>query len=163
MVRLTLTTQMKTMEKYRRNRCSQRGGFTLLEVMIVLFILVTLMAMAVVTVRGTQAKSQKRSAFTYVKMLANEMERYATDVGRVPSTEQGLAALVACPSDVSPGTWGGPYIRDTATSKDPWGNQYQYTSPGTRSGKEFDIWSFGPDLVDGTPDDIGSWMSSLDE
>jgi general secretion pathway protein G len=108
------------------------------------------------------AKSQRQDAFTYVKMLANEIERYATDVGRVPSTEQGLVALVACPSDISSGTWGGPYIKDTATSKDPWGNKYQYTSPGTRSGKEFDIWSFGPDLVDGTADDIGSWMSTLD-
>jgi general secretion pathway protein G len=130
--------------------------------MLVLFILVTLAGMAVVVVRGQQAKAQRNAAFTYVKLLEGSVERYIGDVGRPPSNEQGLAALISCPADLpNPGSWAGPYLRDTATSRDPWGNEYQYASPG-RTGREFDVWSYGPDMIDGTEDDIGSWRGSLD-
>jgi len=142
------------MGKNRRNQCQKRGGFTLLEVMIVLFILVTMMALAVVAVRGTQLESQKRTAFIFVKNLETAVERYIADMGQPP---EGLAALVDAPDPK--GSWAGPYIRDNVTTTDPWGSEYQYASPG-RSGREFDIWSFGPDRTDGTDDDIGTWQSS---
>jgi len=149
------------MEKNRRNRQPQRGGFTLLEVMIVLFILVSLMAMAVVAVQGTQKKANARIALAYIGTLKTAVDRYVVDVGYPPTSEQGLAALVSCPADISEGDWGGPYIQDTAKKNDPWGNEYQYVSPASRSGsttREFDIWSFGPDRQNGTDDDIGSWQ-----
>ena len=147
--------------KWDRHR--PRGGFTLLEVMVVLFILVTLASMAVVAVRGTQARAQRQTAFTYVNMLKGAVDRYTLDLARPPTTEQGLSALISAPSDLAnPGAWSGPYIEARATSRDPWGNEYRYVSPGPRSGGEFDIWSFGPDGIDGTDDDIGSWMPSLD-
>ena len=160
---LTLTTPMKTMEQDRRDRCQKRGGFTLLEVMIVLFILVSMMTMAIVAIQGTRKQADQRTALAYIGMLRNALDRYAGEVGYPPTTEQGLGALVNCPPDlVNPGDWGGPYIQDTARSIDPWGNEYQYVSPPSRSGtttRDFEIWSFGPDGRDGTEDDIGSWQN----
>ncbi|MCL2710177.1 MAG: type II secretion system major pseudopilin GspG [Planctomycetaceae bacterium] len=146
------------MEKNRQDQCRKRVGFTLLEVMIVLFILVTLAAMAIVAVTGTQKKAQQRAAFTYVKLLDSAVKRYMIDVGRPP---ESLDQLVNPPDPK--GGWGGPYIEDTATNRDPWGNEYQYATPGTRTSREYEIWSFGPDGINGTDDDIGSWMPSLDE
>ena len=150
---------MTIMEKNRQDRCRERrerSGFTLLEVMIVLFILMTLAALAIVAVRGQQQEAQRRAAFTFVKMLESAVERYTGDMGFPP---ESLDALVTPPDPK--GSWAGPYIRDNTTSRDPWGSDYMYTTPGSRSGREYDIWSFGPDRIDGTDDDIGSWMSQL--
>jgi len=55
-------------------------------------------------------------------------------------------------------TWNGPYIQDRTIVVDPWGNEYRYSNPG-RNKRAFDIWSIGPDGIDGTADDIGHWMS----
>ena len=146
------------MEKNRRNQCRKRGGFTLLEVMIVLFILVTLAAMAIVAVQGTQAEARKRAAFTYVKMLDSAVKRYEIDMGRPP---ESLSDLINPPDPR--GGWAGPYIEDTATNRDPWGSDYQYAVPGSRTNRGFEIWSSGPDGISGNDDDIGSWMSRHDE
>lgn len=144
------------MKKNRKNL--QQDGFTLLEVMIVLFILVTLAGLAVVAVTGQQKEAQRKAAFTYVHLLKGAMNRYTLDVGRPADNNEGLGALINRPADA--GTWGGPYLEVSATDRDPWGNQYQYASPG-KDGRDFDIWSFGPDRMDGTADDIGSWMNEL--
>jgi general secretion pathway protein G len=148
------------MRKNRQNREPQRSGFTLLEVMVVLIILVTLASLSVVAVQGQLAKARTRAARTYVKMLENAVDQYVLDMGRPPTNEQGLGALVHAPSGLpNSDDWGGPYLKDTATSRDPWGNEYQYASPGPRSSREFEIWSYGPDMTDGTDDDIASWKS----
>ena len=148
-------TTLKIMKNNRQNR-NNNGGFTLIEVMIVLFILVMLASMAIVTYQGQQKMAQKRAAFTCVKMLAGAVERYTMDIGRPPGD---LSSLLTCPSGVPEGKWGGPYIKAEAKSTDPWGNEYQYAYPGKKG--EFDIWSYGPDMMDGTDDDIGSWMNDI--
>jgi len=149
------------MKTNRRNRSPHRSGFTLLEVMVVLFILVTIAGLAVVTMTGQREAARRRAAYTYVKLLANAVDQYDGQAGQPPTTEQGLAALVTKPPELSEGKWAGPYIKSTATSKDPWGNDYQYISPG-RDNRPFDIWSYGPDGIDSTGDEIGSWMGSFD-
>jgi general secretion pathway protein G len=149
------------MKNNRQHRSLHHSGFTLLEVMLVLFIIVSIAGLAVVAVRGQQASAQQRTAFAYVNTLKNAVDRYTLDIGRPPTSEQGLAALVSAPSDLAnPGAWAGPYIEARATNRDPWGNNYQYACPG-KDGREFDIWSFGRDMIDGTEDDIGSWTPSL--
>lgn len=154
-----ILVQMKEKNRYSDVRQEQhRSGFTLIEVMIVLFILVMLGGMAVVAVRGQQALAQRRAAFATVQMLKSAVTRYSMDVGREPTTEQGLAALLN-QGDVPDGKWGGPYIDSVAKSTDPWDNEYQYICPGKNG--DFDIWSYGPDMMDGTEDDIGSWMNEL--
>lgn len=138
-----------------------RGGFTLLELMLVLFILAMMSGLAVVAISGQRDKAQKRTAFAYVNLLKSAVNRYDGDMGRPPTTEQGLQALCQCPTDVhNPDDWAGPYIENTATFRDPWGGEYQYASPG-REGRSFDIWSYGPDGRDGSDDDIATWKGSL--
>ena len=150
------------MKNHRKRQLPHRGGFTLLEVMLVLLILVTIVSLSVGVIRGQRERANVRAAFTYVKTLEHAVKLYDDNVGRPPTTDQGLMALVAVPTDLpNPAAWAGPYIEDTATSRDPWGNDYQYASPG-RTGRPFDIWSYGPDGIDGTEDDIGSWMGSTD-
>ena len=150
---------MKIVDKNRHNRLPYRGGFTLVEVMIVLFILVMLAGTVIVQVQGQRKRAQKQTALTYVKILASAVDRYDGDMGRPPTTEEGLRALIECPDVPNAGAWGGPYIKTDATSVDPWGNEYQYASPGKN--RDFDIWSFGPDMMDGTSDDIGNWMNEI--
>ncbi|MCL2006036.1 MAG: type II secretion system major pseudopilin GspG [Planctomycetaceae bacterium] len=146
------------MQKYRKQTKKLHRGFTLLEVMLVLIIMVTIASLVVVAVQGQRTAANKRAAFTYIKTLQGLVDRYEFDMGRFPTTEQGLAALLAVPSDVhNPADWAGPYISDTATTRDPWGNEYQYVSPSRDGQRSFEIWSFGPDLIDGTEDDITNW------
>ena len=148
----------KTMQKNRQNQKRKHRGMTLVEIMIVLVILVSVLGLAIVAFQGQRSRANVQTTFAYIQTLAQAIERYETNVGRYPTTEQGLAALVAPPGDlINPASWAGPYITATASSRDPWGNEYQYISPG-RDGRAFDLWSFGPDGIDGTEDDIGSWM-----
>ena len=148
------------MQKNRKNQRSRRSGLTLIEVMIVLLILAMLAAVLIVNVRGQQARAQKLAAFNVVKALENAVEQYIATVGQPPTTEQGLQALLEQPQGIPEGKWAGPYLRSNIKTTDPWGNEYQYLYPGRRGG-EYDIWSYGPDLMDGTDDDIGNWMNDI--
>ena len=150
------------MKENRRNRQSHRSGMTLIEVMIVLLILATMAGLGVFAFRGQMERGRRLTAFNYVNELAGYIDMFEANVGRPPTNEEGLAALVHCPAGMSEGKWGGPYIKSKAVAVDPWKNPYQYSCPG-KDGQEFSIWSFGPDGADGTSDDIGSWMSSLDD
>ena len=149
----------KFMKKTRENHSPQRGGFTLIEIMVVLLILTMIVGLAVVQIGGQREKAKRQVAYTYVKTLEDAVEAYANDVGYPPTPEQGLRALIDRPDIENSGDWAGPYIKSTATSKDPWQNEYQYVRPG-RDGRSFDVWSYGPDGIDGTDDDIGSWLSA---
>ncbi|MBE3097022.1 MAG: type II secretion system major pseudopilin GspG [Planctomycetes bacterium] len=82
------------------------------------------------------------------------MDTFEVDCGRFPSTEEGLQALLDQPS-VATG-WKGPYLK-RSTPKDPWGNLYLYRCPGQHNPNRYDLYSFGPDGLDGTEDDIGNW------
>lgn len=145
------------MENNRRNQCPLRSGFTLLEIMIVLFIVVTLAGMAVGYLLGTRARALQLGTYNEIQTLVNAVDLYDASINAFPTTEQGLAALVNRPDGLNnPSAWAGPYIKLPASFRDPWGNEYQYICPGKYG--IFDIWSFGPDRQDGTDDDIGSWM-----
>jgi general secretion pathway protein G len=102
------------------------------------------------------ADAKWRSAHAYTKLLANAVDQYDLQAGQPPTTEQGLRALIEKPPELPGYKWAGPYIADKLP-RDPWGNEYQYVSPG-RNGRAFDIWSYGADRIDGTNDDIGNWM-----
>ena len=152
---------MKNNNLYRtRNRSKRksRSAFTLIEVMIVLFILLSLAGVGIVTVLNTYENSKKKNAELYVKAMADACDFYRLSVGRYPSTEQGLNALLEAPQDLpDPSKWDGPYLKDSVQTHDPWGSPYQYAYPGTHSRDGCDVWSLGPDGVDGNEDDIGNW------
>ena len=148
------------MKKSKRNRKADRGGFTLLEVMIVLFILVTMAGLAVFAFQGQREMANRQNAYIYVKSLEQAIDLYVANVGYPPTTAQGLGALVSPPADLpNQGAWAGPYLKTNATTKDPWGMDYDYACPGTHG--EYDIWSYGRDLTNGTEDDIGNWMTGV--
>ena len=84
--------------------------------------------------------------------LSQAVKMYKSNVSRYPNA---LADLLSEPLQLQ-GTvrWRGPYLEDLQGLLDPWGNPYQYRAPGMRNKKGFDLWSYGPDGVAGTPDDI---------
>lgn len=142
----------------RRNR--RRQGFTLMEMLLVLAILVVLMGLVAPRILGTQKKADVSSAKTQIGLLKSALERYALDMKDFPQTEQGLAALAKSPTDKEDTKWEGPYVSTAELPKDPWGHDYQYEYPPTHgevTGDSPDIWSLGPDGEDGTDDDVVSW------
>ncbi len=140
------------------NRTRPRGGFTLVEMLVVLAILVLLVSMVVPRIIGSQKKADINAAKTQIGMYKAALERYALDCKKYPASEQGLAALVSKPSELSEtASWDGPYVNGEI-GRDPWGGEYQYKYPPEKgSGDNPDIWSFGPDGEDNTDDDICSW------
>jgi len=138
-----------------RNR--RRGGFTLVEMLVVLGILVLLASMVLPRILSRQKSANVDIAKTQIHGgLKEALDLYHADCKDYPSTEEGLYALMECPPDLlDPALWKGPYLTG-AVPKDPWGNEYQYEySPGVDLDPR--IWSFGPDGEDGTEDDICSW------
>ena len=103
-------------------------------------------------------KADLQWAKSQIGLFRGALQRYALDTRDFPTTEQGLQALLAPPTDADESTlsgWQGPYLDMDALPKDPWGNEYQYTYPPERgSGDIPDIWSWGPDGEDGTDDDV---------
>ncbi len=132
-------------------------GFTLIEIMLVMLIIGMLAAMIVPRFAGRSEEARKTAAKADIDAnLSNALEMYETDNGAFPTTEQGLAALVAVPSSPPlPKNWKGPYLRKK-TFNDPWGNPYQYRYPGTHT-HDYDLFSMGSDGVEGGGDDITNW------
>ena len=133
----------------------RRRGFTLMEVLLVLVILVALGSMVGVFIRGAQKKAAIDTARAQIGSLAQAVEAYQLDLKNYPTTQQGLAALNEAPGDLpNPEKWGpgGPYVKKKIPL-DPWDKPYQYEliDPDT-----YRIWSLGPDGQDGTDDDIDS-------
>lgn len=142
--------------RYRRCR-QRRRGFTLIEVLLVLVILVILGSMVVFQVGRSQKKALVNQAKAQIGAFELPLGQYHLDVLDYPSPSAGLEALRSQPADLAnPAKWNGPYL-NKQVPLDPWGRPYQYMAPGKMNLDGFDIWSFGPDGVDGTEDDIGNW------
>ena len=141
----------------------RRQGFTLVEVLVVMAILVLLAGLVAPKVLGSKKKADIGTAKTQIGALKGALERYALDMNEFPTTEQGINALVEQPDasekgESSGGKWDGPYLTTEQMPLDPWGNAYQYEYPATHGkGKEPEIWSYGPDEQDDTDDDLVSW------
>lgn len=138
-----------------RSSVSARRGFTLLELLVVMVIIGLLAGYVGPKFFGQIGKSEVKAAKAQLDALQKALDQYRIDVGRYPSTDQGLAVLVTKPADEP--KWGGPYL-SKALPKDPWGNDYQYRSPGEHG--EYDVYSFGRDGRpggEGEDADITSW------
>ncbi len=81
---------------------------------------------------------------------------YRMNLGSYPTTEEGLKALLIAPEGKAD-RWKGPYLKDDKALTDGFSHPYGYKFPGTHNPSKYDLWSFGPDGVDGTADDIGNW------
>ena len=134
---------------------ANRAAFTLLEVLLAIAMISLLAFIVVTNVDKTLTGGQTSITKSFVNgSLSTPMMTYKLAMGRYPTTEEGLNALLKAPEGTED-RWAGPYVRDIP--KDPWGNDYQYACPSTRSRDAYDIWSMGPDGKNNTDDDIGNW------
>ena len=143
------------MKKYSTR--AQRG-FTLIEIMVVVVIMGVLAALVVPKLLSRTGESKVAAAKVDIATIMQALKLYKLDNQRYPTTEQGLQALIEKPTSgpAANGWKTGGYVEKMP--KDPWGNPYQYLSPGIKG--EIDVFSYGADgQPGGTGDDadIGSW------
>ena len=134
-------------------RPSRRRGFTLIEVLLVLVILVVLASLAVVAYGPIQRRANINAAKVQVDAFGTALNTYQLSMGTFPTAADGLQALRTPPAGGNPQKWDGPYLGKDVPP-DPWGNPYQYASPGTHNPDSFDVWTVSPDGVE-----IGNWTS----
>ena len=140
------------MSTNRRHRRLQ--GFTLMEVLLVLIILVILAGLAVPIFMGTRDRANRNAARSQVGLVEEVVDRFQFDMSRYPAN---LEELRQAPSDDQTNSkWAGPYLKKDLNA-DPWGNPYRYSQPGEHNPESFDFSSDGSDKTQGTEDDIGNW------
>ena len=130
-------------------------GFTLLELLVVMVIIGMLAAYVGPRFFAQIGKSEVKATRAQIDALEKALDQYRLDTGRYPTSEQGLAALMAQPAGVT--RWSGPYLKK-AVPNDPWGNPYVYRQPGEHG--EIDLMSYGKDGQPGgtgEAEDIGNW------
>ncbi len=139
-----------------RRRRTGNAGFTLIELMIVMAIIALLAALVGPRLIGKKEGAEVQAARAQIEMFGTALDAFRLDVGRYPTTEEGLDALIHKPASAD--RWDGPYLRKELIPTDPWKHPYVYKSPGDHG--PYDIVSYG---ADGTPGgegnnhDIASW------
>jgi general secretion pathway protein G len=140
-----------------KGKTKQRArGFTLIELLVVLVILGLLGSIVGPRVMKYLSKAKTDSARLQIQDFAATLDHYKLELGRYPTTDEGLKALVEQPSNAE--GWSGPYLKKKEVPKDPWGNEYSYRFPGQHG--EFDLYSLGADNAeggDGENKDVASW------
>lgn len=151
------------MRKLNRNR---RQAFTLMEVLLVAGILALLAAFALPSLIGKAEEARKKLAVAAVEAngsIAKALDSYKYDMGKYPDTDEGLQVLFQKKSSNKDERFNGPYMNGTyeKNCKDPWGNPYEYRSPGEFNEDGYDLWSRGPNGEDDGgkegSDDIKNW------
>lgn len=144
-----------SLEKRGSSSCGRPRGFTLLELLVVMVIIGLLAGYVAPRFFAQVGKSEVKVAKAQMDALEKALDQYRLDVGRYPSSEQGLAALNDKPAGEA--KWAGPYLKK-AVPPDPWGRAYVYKAPGEHG--EYDLLSYGKDgRPGGTGEDadITSW------
>jgi len=139
----------------RRERTGKESGFTLVELLVVMVILGLLAALVVPTYLGRERKARAQAARTQVELLGTALDTFRLDVGRYPTSQEGLQALRMAPSGLP--RWDGPYLKKDVPL-DPWGRPYVYESPGQHG--EYDLYSYGSDGAPGGDKDardVANW------
>lgn len=137
------------------SRTTTQRGFTLMELLVVLAILGLLMSLVGPRVLNQLGGAKTKTAAIQIKDLEQALEMYKLDVGRFPSTSEGLVALVEKPGSTA--GWNGPYLKSDVPL-DPWNREYMYKYPGEKG--EIDIFSYGQNGSpggEGEDADVGNW------
>ncbi|HYW09776.1 MAG TPA: type II secretion system major pseudopilin GspG [Longimicrobium sp.] len=136
------------------------GGFTLIEMLVVLVIIAVLAAVVGPEIFRNVGDANASAARSQIEMLGLALDQYRLDNGSYPSSEQGLAALRSAPvTGEAPRNWRGPYLR-RALPGDPWGRPYLYVAPGRENPTGYDLASLGKDGRpggEGEDADLTSW------
>lgn len=146
------------MGRYRLSKETLRGeaGYTLTELLVVMFILVLLVGLVAPRVIGYLGGAKSDTARIQLNNIEASLDLYLLDVGRYPTEAEGLKSLIQKPESAA--VWNGPYLKKESGLTDPWGQVYQYAAPGQHG--EYDLFSLGADKAEGGEDedaDILSW------
>ena len=149
---------------FKRSR--GRRGFTLIEILIVLGIIILLAGTAIVALVPQQRGARVDTTKIKLKQVETALEAYNVNIGHYPNEQEGgLEALRVKPSfdnEAMGQNWRGPYLKEEPT--DAWGVKYNYqlSQPGTPEADltPYKLWSNGPDGMDGTDDDIKNWSDT---
>jgi general secretion pathway protein G len=142
-----------------KRRIDLKAAFTLIEILIALAILGMLVAVSVSKLTNILGGASRNVASMFVNQeLKTPLTTYRIDMGDYPTTDQGLGALYVAPANAAD-RWHGPYAEGNSGKlpDDPWGHPYHYVYPGVHNKGGYDLWSSGPDGVDGNDDDIKNW------
>lgn len=132
-----------------------QAGFTLIEMIIVVVIIGLLAGLVAPQFMKQQGRAETKTARAQIELFGTALDTFRLDVGRYPTSQEGLAALMQKPNGAD--RWDGPYLKKDLPL-DPWGKPYVYKSPGDHG--PYDIISYGADGVPGGSDtnsDINSW------
>jgi general secretion pathway protein G len=129
----------------RRARARGQGGFTLVEMLVVITIIGLIMSLVGPRVLNYLGESKVKAARIQIQSFSSALDLFYLDAGRYPSTAEGLTALVKPASGLT--AWNGPYLKGGSVPNDPWGKPYLYRSPGERSA--YEILSYGADGQEG--------------
>lgn len=145
-------------------RVRSRRGFTLLELLVVLAIIATLVAVVAPEVFRNVGDAKNDAAKSQIEIFALALDSYRMDNDMYPSTQQGLAALRVMPATGDhPRNWRGPYLRKDVPL-DPWGRPYGYVAPGVENPASYDLYTLGRDGKpggEGEDADLTSWGGAL--
>ncbi len=134
-----------------KRRKTNRAAFTLLEIMLVVGIIVIILGVAVSKLGNTTGIAKDMRVRADIQAISTQLKLYESVNGFLPTTEQGLQALVTPPeTDPKPTRW---YQLFKELPQDPWSNNYIYLSPGRKNPTGYDLYSAGPDRKPDTADD----------
>ncbi|CAL79981.1 General secretion pathway protein G [Bradyrhizobium sp. ORS 278] len=139
-----MSSMTQTTPAKHPRRESERG-FTLVEMLVVITIIGLIMGLIGPRVLNYLSESKTKAARIQLQSFSSALDLFYLDVGRYPSTSEGLAALAQRPAGLN--TWNGPYLKGGAVPKDPWNAAYVYRAPGDHG--PFDILSYGADGQEG--------------
>jgi len=138
------------------SRHSSTRGMTLIEILVVLVLIGIVMGIVGGNFIQRGEKAKRDAAKIEIGQIGQTLDLFKLEVGRYPTSQEGLQALITPPAGVS--NWNGPYWKKATVPKDPWGNDYVYTFPGQHGA--YDIMSYGADGKeggDGSDKDVTSW------
>ena len=131
--------------KHQRDRNRAEAGFSLLELLVALVILALIMGIAGPRVIGYMGRAKTQTAEAQVKTLQGALDLFLMDMGRYPTDEEGLAALIVAPAGAA--GWSGPYLNEDVLPADPWGRDYLYRAHP--DGLRVSVISLGRDGAEG--------------
>jgi general secretion pathway protein G len=138
------------------SRIAEIRGMTLIEILVVLTLIGIVMGIVGGNYLGQGEKAKAKAARIEIEQIGQTLDLFKLEVGRYPTTQEGLQALITAPSGMP--NWNGPYWKKSTLPKDPWTNEYKYASPGQHGA--YDLWSYGADGKEGgdaANKDITSW------